>query len=215
MPRRPLSRKLPTAAPALPSTPALYVVALSVVGCVGDTAQTPKPRAFPRVEYPTAAATVPFRLEVCPFTFSHPDYVAVEQDTLFFDDTPADPCWFDLVTPGLNGRVHVSYYPITSAADFEEYRDDAYELVGKHNVVATYIDEQPIARPRADVYGYSFAVEGDAASPYQLFVTDSARHFLRAAVYVNAQARADSLAPVYEFLRRDLDRMVADLTWRG
>ena len=196
---------------------AVTLLALTLLvfgGCDPETAQTPKPRAFPRVVYPTSGGEVPFRLEVCPSTFSHPDYVAVERDTLFFDDAPADPCWFDLVTPDLNGRVHVSYYPITSEAAFEEYRDDAYELVGKHNIVATYIDEQPIVRPEARVYGYAFAVEGDAASPYQLFVTDSTRHFLRAAVYVNAQARADSLAPVYDFLRRDLERVVAGLTWR-
>ena len=201
--------------PALTTAGAAVALAtLLAAACAGETAETPKPRAFPRVEYPTATTEVPFRLEVCPFTFAHPDYITVERDTLFFDDAPADPCWFDLVTPALNGRVHVSYYPITSGQDFEQYRDDAYELVGKHNVVATYIDEQPIRRPEADVHGYSFAVEGDAASPYQLFVTDSARHFLRAAVYVNAQARADSLAPVYEFLRRDLDEVVRGLTWR-
>lgn len=210
----PLSRKLSTVTTAVLLPAALLAGALVTTACDRETAQTPKPRAFPRIAFPEASATVPFGLEVCPFTFSHPDYVTVERDTLFFDDAPANPCWFDLVTPALSGRVHVSYYPIRSVADFEEYRDDAYELVGKHNVVATYIEEQPIARPEARVYGYAFSVEGDAASPYQLFVTDSTRHFIRAAVYVNAQARADSLAPVYAFLQRDLDEVVARLAWR-
>lgn len=191
-----------------------FAAVLTLVACGGETVQAPKPRAFPRVDFPVAAAVDSFAVEVCPFAFAHPDYVLVERDTAFFDEAPSHPCWFDLVTPALDGRVHVSYYPINSEADFEEYRDDAYELVGKHNVVATYIDERPIARPGADVYGYSFAVEGDAASPYQLFVTDSTRHFLRAAIYVNARARADSLAPVYAFLRRDLEGVVGSLRWR-
>ena len=191
-----------------------FALALSFAyACVGETSQTPKPRAFPRIDFPSADSAIGFRLEVCPFTFDYPGYVDVEQDTLFFDERPEHPCWFDLVTPALDGRIYVSYYPISSPADFEQYRDDAYELVGKHNVVATYIDEQPIERPGARVYGYSFAVEGDAASPYQLFVTDSTRHFLRAAVYVNAKARADSLAPVYAFLREDLDQVVGSLAW--
>ena len=188
-------------------------LALSAVGCDGETAETPKPRAFPRIDFPSSAETSAFSLEVCPFAFEHPGYVRVERDTAFFDEAPSHPCWFDLVTPALDGRVHVSYYPIGSGADFEEYRDDAYELVGKHNVVATGIDETPIRRPEARVYGFSFDVSGDVASPYQLFVTDSARHFLRAAVYVNAKARADSLAPVYDFLRRDLDGVVGTLRW--
>ena len=189
-------------------------VSTLLVCCGGDTNQTPKPRAYPRVEFPEPGSPQSFRLEVCPFAFEYPSYVDVEQDTVFFDERPAHPCWFDLVTPTLSGRVHVSYYPIRTLADFEKHRDDAYTLVGKHNIVANYIDEQPIRRPEAGVYGFSFGVEGDAASPYQLFVTDSTRHFIRAAVYVNAQAKADSLAPVYDFLRRDLDRVVGSLRWR-
>ena len=187
--------------------------AAALTSCDGETAETPKPRAFPRIDFPTSDQSATFSLEVCPFAFEHPSYVAVERDTAFFDEAPSDPCWFDLVTPSLDGRVHVSYYPIGAEADFEEYRDDAYELVGKHNIVATGIDETPIQRPGAEVYGFAFDVSGDVASPYQLYVTDSARHFLRAAVYVNARARADSLAPVYDFLRRDLDGVVGSLRW--
>ncbi len=196
---------------------AVFCLLMSAVlpGCVGATDQTPKPRAYPKIEFPVADSLASFRLEVCPFAFEYPSYVAVEQDTVYFDDKPKHPCWFDLVTPSLDGRVHVSYYPISSVADFEKHRDDAYTLVGKHNIVANYIDEQPIERPAVGVHGFSFAVEGDAASPYQLFVTDSTRHFIRAAVYVNAQAKADSLGPVYEFLRRDLDEVVESLRWRG
>ncbi len=192
----------------------LCSLAAGIAACGADTNQTPKPRAYPKVEFPVSDEAVSFDLQVCPFTFEHPSYVEIEQDTVFFGDKPSHPCWFDLVTPSLQGRVHVSYYPIRSRADFEKHRDDAYTLVGKHNIVANYIDEQPIARPEARVYGYSFAVEGDAASPYQLFVTDSTRHFLRAAIYVNAQAKADSLAPVYQFLQRDLEAVVETLRWR-
>ena len=205
----------PTTAPFASVLATALVVALAVCACDGETSQTPKPRAFPRIDFPTDdGAPETFALEVCPFTFAHPSYVLVERDTAFFDAEPSHPCWFDLVTPELDGRVHVSYYPIASVDDFEEYRDDAYELVGKHNVVATGIDETPIERATADVHGFSFDVTGDVASPYQLFVTDSTRHFLRAAVYVNARARADSLAPVYDFLERDLDGVIETLAWR-
>ena len=190
-------------------------VALLWAGCGAEDVGAPRPHAFPRVPFPRADSVHTFRAPDCPFRFSVPSYVSVERDTAFFDEAPKHPCWFDLVTPSLNGRVHVSYYPLTSTADFERHRDDAYTLVGKHNVVASYIDEQPIDRPGARVWGYGFAVEGEAASPYQLFVTDSTRHFLRAAVYVNAQARPDSLAPVYEFLRRDLLAVIESLRWEG
>ena len=187
-------------------------VALALAACGPETTSLPKPRAYPRVEYPTGEPTA-FALEVCPFAFERPGYTVVERDTTYFDDAPAHPCWFDLVTPSLNGRVHFSYYPITSAAQFDELRDDAFDLAGKHTIVANYIDEQPIARPEAGVSGFAFDIEGDVASPFQFYVTDSTRHFLRGALYVNAEARADSLAPVYAFLREDVLGVVGSLAW--
>lgn len=180
--------------------------------CVEETSTLPKPRAYPRVEFPTGQPAA-FALEVCPFTFARPSYTRVERDTTYFDEAPAHPCWFDLVTPRLNGRVHFSYYPIDSEDAFDDLRDDAFDLAGKHTIVASYIDEQAISRPEANVSGFAFDIEGDVASPFQFYVTDSTRHFLRGALYVNAQARADSLAPVYAFLRDDLLEVVETLAW--
>ena len=201
--------------PARPLAGLLAPIAAAVLmACGGETSQLPKPRAYPRIEFPEGEPTS-LALEVCPFDFQRPAYALVERDTTYFDEAPKHPCWFDLVTPQLNGRVHFSYYPIASAAAFEELRDDAFDLAGKHTIVANYIDEQPIARPDAGVYGFAFDIEGDVASPFQFYVTDSARHFLRGAVYVNAQARADSLAPVYAFLREDALEAVGTLEWEG
>ena len=194
---------------------AAFLAAASVAGvvaCDGETSALPKPRAYPRVDYPEGGSTT-FALEVCPFAFERPEYTVVERDTTYFDEAPKHPCWFDLVTPRLNGRVHFSYYPIAAGGDFDELRDDAFDLAGKHTIVANYIDEQPIERPAADVSGFAFDIEGDVASPFQFFVTDSTRHFLRGALYVNARARADSLEPVYAFLREDALGVIGSLEW--
>ena len=180
--------------------------------CTDETTALPKPRAYPRVEYPSGEPTA-FAVEVCPFGFQYPDYVDVVRDTAYFESEPVHPCWFDLVTPQLNGRVHFSYYPIGDRATFEQLRDDAFDLAGKHNIVADYIDEIPINRPAADVHGFAFALSGDVASPFQFYVTDSTSHFLRGSVYVNARAAADSLAPVYAFLRDDVLGVVETLEW--
>ena len=191
---------------------ASLTVAASVSSCDDGPAAIPRPRAFPRVIYPVGEPEA-FEVTYCPFRFEKPSYVEVERDTLFFDEAPRSDCWFDLVTPTLNGRVHFSYYPISSLADYEELRDDAFDLAGKHNIVANYIDERPISRPEAGVHGFAFDIEGDVASPFQFFVSDSSRHFLRGSLYVNAKASADSLAPVYDFLREDLLEVIGTLAW--
>ena len=193
-------------------TACIFLGLVLATACSEETSTLPKPRAFPRVVYPMGELE-PFKPEVCPFSFSKPSYTLVERDTAYFDEKPLNPCWFDIVTPALNGRVHMSYYPINSLEEFEKHRDDAYTLVGKHNIVANYIDEVPINRPKSDVTGFAFDIDGDVASPFQFFVTDTSKHFLRGALYVRAKASSDSLAPIYSFLREDALEVLNTLEW--
>ena len=155
-----------------------------------------------------------FEAGYCPFRFEMPTYATVERDTLFFEKRPESDCWFNLAIAPLNAKIHYSYYPITSRARFDELVGDAFTMTQKHNIKASYIEEVPIHRPADRVHGLIFEVEGPAASAYQFFLTDSTRHFLRGALYFNTQARPDSLAPVIEFVRQDLNRMVQTLTWK-
>ncbi|MCC7245970.1 MAG: hypothetical protein IT269_09840 [Saprospiraceae bacterium] len=183
-----------------------------VQGC-DETVAVPKPRAYPRVIYPTKAYQ-PFDASYCAFTFDQPVYAKVEQDTTFFEGKPASDCWFNLTVPQLSAKIYCSYYDIRSRKDLDEYVADAFELTNKHNIKANYIDEIAIHRPADRVHGVVFEVEGAAASSYQFFLTDSTRHFLRGALYFDTQTRPDSLAPVIKFMKADLNRMVETLKWK-
>lgn len=177
-----------------------------------DNVAVPKPRAYPKVVYPEKAYA-PFGESYCNFIFDLPKYARIEHDTTFFDEKPKSDCWFNILIPQLNAKIYCSYYPIGNRKDFDELVKDAFDMTNKHNIKASYIEEVPISRPADHVYGVVFNVDGPAASSYQFFLTDSTRNFLRGALYFNTQARPDSLAPVVEFVRKDLDRMVETLKW--
>ena len=51
---------------------------------------------------------------------------------------------------------------------------------------------------------------GPVASQLQFFLTDTAeqQHFFRGALYFYTEANTDSLAPVYDFMRKDVERMI-------
>ncbi len=180
-------------------------------GCDSYT-EVPKPRAYPRVEYPKKEYK-PFDETYCGFTFDQPVYSTIEHDTTFFDEKAKDDCWFNISVKQLNAKIYCSYYPIRNRAGFDELVKDAFEMTNKHNVKASYIEEIPVERPEDKVYGVVFNVEGPAASSYQFFLTDSVKNFVRGALYFNTEARPDSLAPVVEFMRYDLDRLVTTLKW--
>jgi gliding motility-associated lipoprotein GldD len=52
------------------------------------------------------------------------------------------------------------------------------------------------------------------ASTYQFYLTDSIRHFVRGALYFDGPPNNDSLAPVIEFLKLDIDHLLNTFKWR-
>lgn len=181
-------------------------------GCTG-TVTVPKPRAYPRVIYPEKTYK-PFQEGYCDFTFEQPAYAVIERDTLFFEEKPKSDCWFNISVPSLNAKIHCSYYPVKDRKDFDGLVQDAFTMAQKHNLKANYIDEYVVDRPKSRVHGVVFQIEGPAASAYQFFMTDSTRHFLRGALYFNTQSRPDSLAPVVDFMKQDVDRLIETLEWK-
>jgi gliding motility-associated lipoprotein GldD len=186
---------------------------LFLVNCGEEIPPVPKPRSYPRIEFPQRAY-VPLATDYCPFDFERPASTTIEQETSFFDEAPVHPCWFDLeLAPALNGNLHFSYYPVTSYEQWEELRDEAFELVGVHNQRASNIEEIVIHRDEARVHGVAFDIAGPAASPFQFFLTDSTDHFLRGALYFDTRVNPDSLAPVIDYVKEDIFRIVETLDW--
>jgi len=190
----------------------IYIIGFVLLwsGCE-ERVYTPKPRAYPRVYYPEKFYQQ-FDKNYCHFTFDYPKYAKVQQDTLFFNERPKDPCWFNLFFPDFNAHIHCSYYPIHDKKSFEKMVSDAHELANKHSIKADYIDEHRIEKGNG-VSGFAFEIDGPAASPFQFYLTDSTHHFLRGSLYFNTKARPDSLAPVSEFLKKDIFQMINSFEW--
>jgi gliding motility-associated lipoprotein GldD len=183
-----------------------------LLGACGQESYTPKPRSFPRILWPAEQGYQSFAPASCPFTFELPAYTLLQQDTAFFEEQPVHPCWYDVYFPDFDARIHLTYVPMPNGlADLERLRTDAFEMADWHNRRANYIDELLIER--GPVSGVAFDINGPAASPFQFFLTDSTRHFLRGSLYFNTQARADSLAPVIDFVKQDILHLIETFHW--
>lgn len=185
---------------------------ICITGCSEDAVPLPKPRMFPRVILPERNFEV-LDLDYCSFTFQKPTYVSIEKDKQYFDENPLNPCWFDLVYKNFDARIHLSYYPVDSKERFEELKNDAFLLSQKHNIVANYIDEIPIDKSET-VKGFLFNLEGEVASPVQFYLSDETNNFLRGSLYFNTKARPDSLAPMVDFIKYDVLKMVESFEWK-
>ena len=176
-----------------------------------DVIYSPKPRGFPKVEYPEKNY-VPFEANYCNFIFERPEYSIIQQDTLFFDEKPIHSCWFDVFIPQFDARIHCSYYPIDEVNNFDKLTNDAFVMANKHNLKANYIDDLVIRKPNG-IGGIVFNIEGPVASSFQFYLSDTTSHFFRGALYFNTQARPDSLKPVIEFVKTDIMHMINTFEW--
>ena len=119
--------------------------------------------------------------------------------------------WINLYYPALDATIHCSYKPLNG--NLRELTNDALEFVYKNASHATSIPERDYEHSEANVYGVLFDLEGNTASSCQFLLTDSIHHFFRASVYCNCPPNADSLAPVYDYLRTDVIRLIESFRW--
>lgn len=180
-------------------------LALSFGSCQQHYA--PKPKGYHRIELPEKAYET-FNEDGaagCPFQFVYPQYASIEKDTT--------PCWMDVVFPEFNARLHLTYVAMDEKSTLYQLTEDAREFAFKHTVKATGIDQERIKGSDADVHGLLYEINGNTASNIQFFLTDSAGHYLRGALYFGEKPRFDSIQPVLQFLRQDIERFVKDFHW--
>ncbi|MEM8528508.1 MAG: hypothetical protein AAGG68_27975 [Bacteroidota bacterium] len=189
----------------------LAVTAFCFLTCK-EPVYNPKPRTYPKVNYPERAYQA-FKKSECAFTFEYPTYAQITQNEGITQAKNTPDCIFDLFIPAFDSRLHCTYYQINSQNEFAELWNDAFDLANKHNVRAEYIEENKIQNAKG-VGGFAFDIKGPAASPFQFFLTDSTQHFLRASLYFNTQVRQDSMAPVYDFVIEDLMKIVESFEWK-
>lgn len=180
----------------------ILFLACALVGCT--TRSVPKPYGYCRITPPDTAYTT---ISGYPYSFALSANAELRPH-----DQAGERYWVDIHYPWCDASVHCSYKPVSG--NLRELTDDAIGFVYKHSSHASSIPEREYANPDAHVYGVFFSLEGNTASPYQFFLTDSTHHFFRGAVYCNCRPNADSLAPVYEYLQTDIIHLMETFEWK-
>ncbi|WP_437920116.1 gliding motility lipoprotein GldD [Sphingobacterium sp. LRF_L2] len=174
-----------------------------------STDYSPKPRGFFRIVFPETQYVSDAPIG-CPFSFERPIYANLT-DT---PDKEQHPCWKNIDFPQFNARLHLSYFAIGPHATLTQLTEDARTFAFKHTAKATAIDQAKIYYPENDVFGLTYTIEGNTASSFQFFVSDSTRHYLRGALYFNEKPNLDSIQPVLAFLKTDVEHLISTVRWK-
>lgn len=184
----------------------ILAIASSLVACTSD--YTPKPKGYNRIDLPSQTyQTLP---QEHPYTFEFSEHAKIRPDS----SKIAQPHWINILYPSLGANVQLTYKALGNEDKMlNDLIEDARKLTSKHQIKAYSIEETEIRTPQGDVAAM-FELQGEVPSQFQFYVTDSTTHFLRGALYFRTATQNDSLAPVIEFIKKDIVHLLNTLEWR-
>jgi gliding motility-associated lipoprotein GldD len=182
----------------------------TLLSCSGKSEQAyaPKPKGYNRIALP------PHNYQG--LKEDHPYYFEYSKSAVILPDTfaEAEPHWIFIYYPKLKANIQLTYKKVGNKEErLKDFIDDAYKLAGKHQIRASSIKEK-ITPYKSGHTVTIFKLEGDVPSPYQFFTTDSTVHFLRGAIYFPTATSNDSLAPVIDYLQKDMEHLINTLEWQ-
>jgi gliding motility-associated lipoprotein GldD len=198
----PASRYLFAAACAL----GLLATACTSTGSEGD--YTPKPKGYNRIDLPPHAyqQLAPGH----PYTFQYSRYAKVLRDSSYL----AQPHWINIFYPALQANVQITYADLKGNRQIaNRLLEDARKLTSKHEIKATAIDESILKTPNGMRVAV-FKLQGEVPSQFQFYTTDSTRHFFRGALYFRTATANDSLAPIIDYVKKDVVQLLNTLKYQ-
>lgn len=166
---------------------------------------TPKPKGYNRIDK-VEHGTIEYNFPK--FSFRYSDQVHI--DTL--QSKVENEIWFNIIYPDYNAMVYCTYLPI-SRLTLPKVLDDSYRLAFSHSVKADGIIQQTYSNADSRVSGTVYSIEGNVATPIQFFLTDSVSHFFRGSFYYADKVNSDSVAPITEFVMKDIQEMIGTFSW--
>ncbi|HBS88468.1 MAG: gliding motility lipoprotein GldD [Bacteroidetes bacterium GWF2_38_335] len=181
------------------------VLLLPMASC--KKASVPKPRGYFRIDLPEKKYVL-YESD-CPYTFEYPEYAIVVKDTGSY----SEPYWINIFFPAFNADINVSYKMVNDT-NLSKYLDESWTLLQKHNIKAEAIKDSYFTDTSKKVYGVLYELKGNAASAIQFILTDSTTHFFRGALYFNEKPNKDSIAPVLQFIQKDIIHLIETFQWK-
>jgi gliding motility-associated lipoprotein GldD len=168
----------------------------------------PRPKGFNRIELPNASY-VPLE-KGHPFSFEVSSYAKVLKDSVSW----AEPHWLYIYYPRWDAFIQLTYKPLqNNSKKLAALIQDAYTLASKHQGKASGIQDYVMTTKSGRKAGL-IELDGEVATSFQFYTTDSTQHFLRGAVYVRTATANDSLAPIIKFIKQDALHLIQTLEWK-
>lgn len=167
----------------------------------------PKPKGYFRIDLPEKNYVSVDTIER--YAFEVPSYAVLTGDPF----SPQEKNWINVEVPQFKASIHLTHKDVNG--NLSEYLEDVHTMLTKHLQKANGMNDSLIVNPEHQVYGMLIEMDGKGvATPLQFYLTDSTANFVRGALYFNFVPNNDSMQPVIDYLRQDIDRMISTFEWK-
>ncbi|GAB4395571.1 MAG: gliding motility lipoprotein GldD [Microscillaceae bacterium] len=182
-------------------------IGLCLFACGRSSDYVPKPLGHNRIDLPLAQYQA--LREKHPYSFEYSRHAYIRPDS----SAIAEPHWVHIIYPKFKADVQITYKSVKQDPQFfAEFVDDSHKLINKHMVKATAIEETVIQTPSGKTAAV-YELEGEVPSQFQFYISDSTRHFLRGALYFRTATKNDSLAPIIDYIKKDIIHLLNTTRW--
>ena len=182
-------------------------LAMTMVSCGEGERPLPKPKGYFRIDLPEKNYVTIDTLQR--YAFEVPSYAQITHDPF----SPQEKNWINVEMPDFKASIHLTHKEVNG--NLGDYLEDVHTMVTKHLQKANGMNDSLIVNPEHHVYGMLIEMEGKGvATPLQFYLTDSTANFVRGALYFNFVPNNDSMQPVIESIRKDIDRMIETFEWK-
>jgi len=168
----------------------------------------PKPKGYNRIDLPV----VQYRqmTKNHPFSFEYSTQAILKPDTVRW----AEPHWLYVYYPAYKAMIQLTYKDLGGDKNkLSRLIDDAHKLAARHNQKAYSIQDLVLKTPSGKT-AMLMELDGEVPTYLQFYTTDSTKHYLRGALYFNTSLKNDSLAPVIDYLKKDVIKLLNTLKWK-
>ena len=184
----------------------VFVVGFVVFyGCKSEN-YYPKPMGFHRIDFPENIQRKTYEGN-CPFTFQYPIFASVQDK---------DRCNQNIAFPKFKAVLHCTniQFDDTKMNNLFYHSEYSRKLAYEHRIKADAINETAYTNDSLGVYGVTYEIIGDVACNYQFFLTDSTNNFYRGSLYFNVPPNLDSLRPILNYLKENINTMIGTFDWK-
>ena len=183
------------------------LIILAMVSCGEPDRPLPKPKGYFRIDLPEKNYVSVDTIEK--YAFEVPSYAVLTGDPF----SPQEKNWINVEVPQFKASIHLTHKDVNG--NLSEYLEDVHTMLTKHLQKANGMNDSLIVNPEHQVYGMLIEMDGKGvATPLQFYLTDSTANFVRGALYFNFVPNNDSMQPVIDYLRQDIDRMINSFEWK-